>query len=103
MASGIVVGVARWDKWQAALIAAGIAALLSVVTSVASVSIGDKGTPSLVGDELTPNVAAVIPRATLAGKIPAGLRLGRLQHRSSIPRPVEPRRTAMTTVAISRG
>jgi len=65
VASGIVVGVAGWDKWQAALIAAGIAALLSVVTSVASISIGDKGSPSLVGDELTPNVAAVIPEGDL--------------------------------------
>ncbi len=55
VASGIVVGVAGWDKWQAALIAAGIAALLSVITSVASIGLGDKGTPSLVKDELTPN------------------------------------------------
>lgn len=65
VASGIVVGVAGWDKWQAALIAAGIAALLSVVTSVASVSIGDKGTPSLVSEELTPNVGGIIPETDL--------------------------------------
>lgn len=70
VASGIVVGVAGWDKWQAALIAAGIAALLSVVTSVASVSIGDKGTPSLVSEELTPNVAAVIPEGDLEPENP---------------------------------
>ena len=70
VASGIVVGVAGWDKWQAALIAAGIAALLSVVTSVASVSIGEKGTPSLVSEELTPNVAAVIPEGDLEPENP---------------------------------
>ena len=70
VASGIVVGVAGWDKWQAALIAAGIAALLSVVTSVASVSIGERGTPSLVSGELTPNVAAVIPEGDLEPENP---------------------------------
>ncbi len=65
VASGIVVGVAGWDKWQAALIAAGIAALLSVITSVASIGLGDKGTPSLVSDSLTPNVGGAIPDAEL--------------------------------------
>ena len=70
VASGIVVGVAGWDKWQAALIAAGIAALLSVVTSVASVGIGEKGTPSLVSEELTPNVVAVIPEGDLEPENP---------------------------------
>ncbi len=55
VASGIVVGVAGWDKWQAALIAAAIAAGLSIITSVASIGLGDKGTPSLVKDELQPN------------------------------------------------
>lgn len=65
VAAGLVVGVAGWDEWQAALIAAGIAALLSVATSVASAGFGDKGSPSLVGDELTPNVAAVIPEGDL--------------------------------------
>ncbi len=65
VASGIVVGVAGWDKWQAALIAAGIAALLSVITSVASIGLGDKGTPSLVSDTLTPNVGGVIPEGDL--------------------------------------
>lgn len=48
VATGVVVGVAGWDKWQAALIASAIAAALSVVTSVASIGVGDKGTPSLV-------------------------------------------------------
>ncbi len=65
VASGIVVGVAGWDKWQAALIASALAALLSVATSVASIGLGDKGTPSLVNDELAPNVAAVIPEGDL--------------------------------------
>lgn len=65
IASGIVVGVTGWDQWQAALIAAAIAALLSVATSVASIGLGDKGTPSLVNDELAPNVAAVIPEGDL--------------------------------------
>ena len=55
VASGIVAGVAGWDKWQAALIAAAIAAGLSIITSVASIGLGDKGTPSLVKDELQPN------------------------------------------------
>ena len=65
VASGIVVGVAGWDKWQAALIASALAALLSVVTSVASVGLGDKGTPSLVSDSLTPNDGGAIPDAEL--------------------------------------
>ena len=55
VASGIVADVAGWDKWQAALIAAAIAAGLSIITSVASIGLGDKGTPSLVKDELQPN------------------------------------------------
>lgn len=37
--------------WQAALIAAALATLLSVITSIASITIGDKGTPSLVPSE----------------------------------------------------
>lgn len=58
VASGIVVGVAGWDKWQAALIASAIAAGLSVITSAASIAVGEKGTPSLVAEELVPNVGA---------------------------------------------
>lgn len=65
VASGIVVGVAGWDKWSAALIAAAIAAGLSVITSVASVGLGDKGTPSLVSETLTPNAGGVIPEGDL--------------------------------------
>ena len=59
VAAGLVVGVAGWDEWQAALIAAGIAALLSVATSVASAGFGDKGTPSLVSETLEPADAAL--------------------------------------------
>ena len=65
VASGIVVGVAGWDEWQAALIAAGIAAALSIITSVASIGLGDKGTPSLVTDNITPNVGGIIPETDL--------------------------------------
>jgi len=65
VAAGLVVGVAGWDEWQAALIAAGIAALLSVATSVASAGFGDKGTPSLVSETLTPNVGGPIPEADI--------------------------------------
>lgn len=65
VASGIVVGVAGWDKWQAALIASALAAVLSVVTSVASAGIGDKGSPSLVSEQLVPNVGGAIPEADL--------------------------------------
>lgn len=57
VATGVVVGVAGWDKWQAALIASAIAAVLSVVTSVASIGVGDNGTPSLVA---TPYEGAVV-------------------------------------------
>lgn len=49
VASGIVVG-ATGHEWQAAVIAAAIAAVLSVLTSVAGIGIGDAGTPSLVGE-----------------------------------------------------
>jgi len=59
VAAGLVVGVAGWGEWQAALIAAGIAALLSVATSVASAGFGDKGTPSLVSETLEPADAAL--------------------------------------------
>lgn len=65
VASGIVVGVAGWDKWSAALIAAAIAAALSIITSVASIGLGDKGTPSLVTDNLTPNTGGIIPETDL--------------------------------------
>lgn len=59
VASGIVVGVAGWDKWQAALIASATAAALSVITSVASVAVGEKGTPSLVSETLVPNESSL--------------------------------------------
>ncbi len=57
VATGVVVGVAGWDKWQEALIASAIAAALSVITSVASISLGDKGTPSLVPAPSDPALA----------------------------------------------
>ena len=61
IAAGLVVGVAGWDEWQAALIAAGIAALLSLFTSAASAEIGDKGTPSLVSETLEPADVVALP------------------------------------------
>lgn len=56
VATGIVVG-ATGQEWQAAVIAAAIAAVLSVVTSVASIGVGESGTPSLV--EEAPLVPAI--------------------------------------------
>jgi len=47
VATGIVVG-ATSKEWQAAALAAVIAAGLSVVTSIASTSVGEKGSPSLL-------------------------------------------------------
>lgn len=47
VATGIVVG-ATGKEWQSALLAAAIAAGLSVVTSVASSSVGEKDSPSLL-------------------------------------------------------
>lgn len=38
--------------WQAALISAALATLLSVITSIASIKAGDAGTPSLVPSEV---------------------------------------------------
>jgi len=40
------------DLWQAALISAAFATLLSVITSIASIKAGDAGTPSLVPVEV---------------------------------------------------
>lgn len=48
VASGIVF-TATANDWTNALIAAALASAFSVITSVASISVGDKGTPSLVG------------------------------------------------------
>ena len=36
--------------WQSLLITSGVAAGLSVLTSVASINVGDRGTPSMVND-----------------------------------------------------
>lgn len=47
VATGIVVG-ATSKEWQAAALAAVIAAALSVVTSIASSSVGEKDSPSLL-------------------------------------------------------
>jgi len=47
IAAGITFSATAGD-WQKAGIAAAFAAGLSVLTSIASISIGDKGTPSLV-------------------------------------------------------
>lgn len=63
IATGIVVG-ATGREWQAAVIAAGIAAGLSIVTSVASTGVGDKGTPSLVTPP-TPSAVSNDPVALL--------------------------------------
>lgn len=92
VASGIVVGVAGWDKWSAALIAAGIAAMLSVITSVASIGLGDKGTPSLVSDELTPNAGGVIPEADLEiGAVQTGGKYNNLEAATDPANIVEPK------------
>lgn len=91
-ASGIVVGVAGWDKWQAALIASALAAVLSVVTSVASAGLGDKGTPSLVSDSLTPNDGGVIPEADLEiGAVQTGGKYNNLEAATDPANIVEPK------------
>lgn len=47
-----VVGAAQFDwmsaDWQSLLVTSAVAAGLSVLTSIASANIGDKGTPSVV-------------------------------------------------------
>lgn len=58
VATGIVVGATQ-REWVAAFAAAGIAALLSVATSIASSSVGEKDSPSLL--DPAPLVPPVTP------------------------------------------
>ena len=55
-----VVGASQFDwmtaDWQSLLITSGIAATLSVLTSIAGVNIGDKGSASLTIAEIPKNV-----------------------------------------------
>ena len=108
VASGIVVGVAGWDKWQAGCAHRRRYRRAAVGgDSVASGQHRRKGTPSLVSEELTPNVAAVIPEGDLEAEIPApGLTSTQPTsgHRSSIPRACrEPRhRSANSVAAVQR-
>lgn len=60
VATGIVVG-ATGHEWQAAVVAAAIAAVLSVATSVAGIGVGDPGTPSLVDPTIEPGVVGPGP------------------------------------------
>jgi len=47
-----VAGAAQFDwmsaNWQSLLVTSGVAAGLSVLTSIASMNVGDRGTPSMV-------------------------------------------------------
>lgn len=77
LASTLGAGAIVWGaaEWQEALIASVIGALLSVLTSIASINLGHRGSPSIANEVLSPK-ANEVKYAPVTGDVNAIIKPG---------------------------